>query len=86
MVQDFGLTMEGRVLMWFQTLKPSVLYDFEILVKHYMEACSKIGIKHNIVTLMLDFQQKENETVRESIARLWKYIARRPERYLAKKG
>ena len=27
-VQDFGLTMEGRALAWFQTLKPSVLYDF----------------------------------------------------------
>ena len=37
MVQGFCLTMEGRALSWFQTLKPSVLYDFETLIKHLIE-------------------------------------------------
>ena len=65
MVQAFGLTMEGRALAWFQTLKPSVLYDFKVLIKHFIEAYSKIGIKHNTVTLILGFKQGEKESVRE---------------------
>ena len=80
MVQAFGLTMEGRALAWFQTLKPSVLYDFKVLVKQFIEAHSKIGIKHNTVTLILGFQQNKKETVRECIDRLRKYIARCPIR------
>ena len=31
MVQAFGLTMEEQALAWFQTLKSSVVYDFEAL-------------------------------------------------------
>ena len=46
MVQGFGLTMEGRALLWFETLKPSVLYDFETLIKRFIEAYSKIGHKY----------------------------------------
>ena len=67
MVQGFGLTMEGQALSWFQLLKSSVLYDFEILVKHYIESFSKIGIKHNTLTQILSFKQNDHETVRESI-------------------
>ena len=67
MVQGFGLTIEGRALSWFQTLKPSVLYDFETLLKRFIEAYSKIGIKHNTVTQILSFRQKDNETVRECV-------------------
>ena len=70
MVQGFGLTMQGRALSWFHTLKPSVLYDFETLVKCFIDAHSKIGIKHNTVTQILSFQQKDNETVKECIDRL----------------
>ena len=70
MVQGFGLTMEGRALSWFQTLKPSVLYDFEVLVKHFIEAYSKIKINHNTVTHILSFKQKDKETVRECVNRL----------------
>ena len=55
MVQGFGLTMEGRALAWFQTLKAFVLYDFEVLVKRFIEAYSKIGIKHNTVTQDFEF-------------------------------
>ena len=29
MVQGFGLTMTGKTLTWFQTLKPDLLYDYE---------------------------------------------------------
>ena len=50
MVQGFGLTKMGKALKWFQTLKPDMLYDFETLVKHFIESYTKIGIKHNTVT------------------------------------
>ena len=50
-------------------LKPSVLYGFEILVKHFIETYYKISIKHNMVTLILGFKEKENETMMESIDR-----------------
>lgn len=80
MVQAFGLTMEGRALAWFQTIKPSVLYDFEVLVKRFIEAHSKIGIKHNTVMLVLNFKQNKSKTIRECIDRLKKYIARCPNK------
>ena len=58
MVQAFGLTMEGQALAWFQTLKSSVLYDFEVLVKNFIDSYSKIGIKHNIITKFWDSSKK----------------------------
>ena len=76
MVQAFGLTMEGQALGWFQTLKLSVLYDFEVVVKHFIDSYSKIQIKHNIVTKIMGFKQKDIETVRECMDRLKTYIAR----------
>ena len=80
MVQDFGLTMEGQALAWFQTLKSSVLYDFEVLVKHFIDSYSKIGIKHNTVTKILGFKQKDIDTIRECLDRLKTYIARCPKK------
>ena len=61
-------------MAWFQTLKSSVLYDFEVLVKHFIDSYSKIGI--NLVTQILGFKQKDTETVRECLDRLKTYIAR----------
>ena len=51
-------------------LQLSVLYDFEMLVKKFTKAYSKIGIKHNIVTQILNFKQRENVIVRECVDRL----------------
>ena len=79
MVQGLGLTMEGRALAWFQTLKPSTLYDFETLVKSFIEAYSKIGIKHNTLSQILNFKQKEKESVRECADRMRQYIVRCPK-------
>ena len=78
MVQGFGLTLMGKALTWFQTLKPAMLYDFETLAKHFIESYTKIGIKHNTVTQILSFQQKDNETIKECIDRLRQYIVRCP--------
>lgn len=46
-VHGFGLTLSGSALSWFQMLKPAVLYDFDVLVKKFIEAHTKIGIKHS---------------------------------------
>ena len=78
-VHGFGLTLSGSALSWFQTLKSDVLYDFDILIKKFIEAHTKIGIKHNTVTLILNFKQEERETVRQCIDRMKQYIARCPE-------
>lgn len=67
MVQAYGLTTEVQALDWFQTLKPNVLYDFDTLVRHFLEFYSKIGIKHNTITLFLGLKQKDNDIVQESI-------------------
>lgn len=55
-VQAFGLTMKVQALAWFQTGKPSIVYNFEVLVKHSNDSYSKIGIKHNMVTEILGFK------------------------------
>ena len=61
-----------------------MLYDFETLVKHFIESYTKIGIKHNTVTQILSFQQKDNETIKECIDRLCQYIVRCPASETAK--
>ena len=48
MVQGFGLTMMGKALTLFQNLKPSMLYEFETLAKHFIESYTKTGIKHSM--------------------------------------
>ena len=75
MVQAFKITMEGQDLVWFQTLKLSLLYDFEVLVKHFIDSYSKIRIKHNTVTKILGFKQRNTKIVRECMDRLKTYIA-----------
>ena len=62
MVQGFGLTLEGQALRWFQSLSNATLYDFEILVEAFIKENTKTGIKHNTLTQILDFKQKDRET------------------------
>ena len=78
-VHGFGLTLSGSALSWFQTLKSNTLYDYDILVTKFIEAHTKIGIKHNTVTLILNFKQGDKETVHQSIDRIKQYIARCPD-------
>ncbi|MCO5546848.1 hypothetical protein L7F22_000285 [Adiantum nelumboides] len=80
MVQGFGLTLEGRALRWFQSLSNATLYDLETLVKAFIKENTKTGIKHNTLTQILDFKQKERETVKDAIARLKSLISRCPPR------
>ena len=80
MVQGFGLTLEGKALRWFQSLSNAMLYDFEILVEAFIKENTKTGIKHNTLTQILDFKQRERETVKDAIARLKSLISRCPPR------
>ncbi|MCO5588037.1 hypothetical protein L7F22_041991 [Adiantum nelumboides] len=80
MVQGFGLTLEGKALRWFQSLGNSMLYDFEVLIAAFIKENTKTGIKHNILTQILDFKQREKETVKDAIARLKSLISRCPLR------
>ena len=80
MVQGFGLTLEGHALWWFQSLSNAILYDFEILVEAFIKENRKTGIKHNTLAQILDFKQKERETIKDAIARLKSLISRCPPR------
>ena len=64
-VEGFGLMLEGKALLWFQTLEPDTFEDFEALENDFIAAFSKMGIKHNIVALIYGFVQKENKFVRD---------------------
>ena len=85
MVQGFGLTLEGKAPSWFQILSNSVLYNFEVLIDAFIKENTKIGIKHNIVTQILDFKQKEKETMRDAIGRLKALILQCPPREMPEK-
>ena len=78
MVQGFGLTLEGQALRMFQSLSNATLYDFEILVEAFIKENTKTGIKHNTLTQILDFKQKERETIKDAISRLKSLISRCP--------
>lgn len=62
--------MEGRDLAWLQTLKHSIIYAIEVLIKHFIKAYSKIETKHNTIYLIVGFKQIEKESVIESISKL----------------
>ena len=49
-VEDFGLTLEGRVLSWFQTLNLSKYLSYEALEKDFIVAFSKMGLKHDVLS------------------------------------
>ena len=85
MVQGFGLTLEGKALSWFESLSNSVLYDFEIVIDAFIKENMKTRIKHNTLTQILNFKQKEKETVRDAIGRLKALILGCPPREMLAK-
>ena len=52
MVQGFRLTLSGMAQSWFLSLKADVLYDFETLIKKFIQEHTKIGIKHSTANLI----------------------------------
>ena len=55
--EGFGLTLEGKVLSWFQTLDTSTYSSFESLEKDFIGAFTKTRIKHSVSTLITNFKQ-----------------------------
>ena len=78
-IEGFGLTLEGKALMWFQTLGPESKESLNQLERDFIAAFSKMGIKHNAMAQIFSFQQKDHETVRDCVNRLKQYIARCPK-------
>ena len=83
--EDFGLTLEGKALSWFQALDTSTYYDMETLEIDFIGAFTKTGIKHSIGSLITNFKQEEKESVRDCANRLKQYMARCPEPELLKR-
>ena len=78
-IEGFGLSLESKALTWFQTLDFSSKTSFERLEKDFIASFSKMGLKHNAVALIYSFQQKDHESVRDSVSRLRQYVNRCPE-------
>ena len=77
-VEGFGLTLEGRALSWFQTLDLSYYLTYEELEKDFIAAFSKIGLKHDVLSQIHGFKQKNDELIRDEANRLRQYLARCP--------
>ena len=68
-IEGFRLTLEGKALTWFQTLKPGVKESLTHLEKDFIFTFSKIGIKHNTVGQIHNFKQKDHESIRDCVSR-----------------
>lgn len=73
------MTLESKVLSWFQTLELEGKHSYEGLERDFIAAFSKMGIKHNAVAQIYAFKKKDHETVRDCVNRLKQYIIRCPE-------
>ncbi|MCO5585803.1 hypothetical protein L7F22_039737 [Adiantum nelumboides] len=79
-VEGFGLTLEGTALTLFQPLKREDYANIEVLLQDFVEEFSMRGIKHNTVSQIHLFKQRENEKVKEAALRFKQYIERCPPR------
>ena len=50
LVEGFGLTMEGRALSWFQTLKIAKYSSFHMLAKEFVIEHTKSGLKNDVLS------------------------------------
>ena len=74
-LKEFGLTLEGKALSWFQTLEASSFRDFSALKSDFIFAFSKMGIKHNVVVLTYNLKEEEHKTMRDCVNRLRQFIS-----------
>ncbi|MCO5578165.1 hypothetical protein L7F22_032003 [Adiantum nelumboides] len=80
--EGFELTLEGTALTWFQPLDPELFPNIDNVLREFAEEFSKRDIKHNIVSQIYAFKQRENEKVKEASLRFKQYIKRCPRREL----
>ncbi|MCO5571286.1 hypothetical protein L7F22_025024 [Adiantum nelumboides] len=72
----------GTTLTWFQPLDPICFPNIDNVLREFAEEFSKRGIKHNTVSQIYAFKQRENEKVKEASLRFKQYIERCPKREL----
>ena len=55
-VEGFGLTLEGRALLWVQMLTLSDYLTYKELEKDFITAFSKTGLKHDMLSQIHGFK------------------------------
>ena len=55
--EQFGLTLEGCALSWFQTLNVLDYLSYKALEKDFIKAFAKMGIKHTNLNLIYNFNR-----------------------------
>ena len=79
LVEGFGMTLEGKALEWFHTLTPSDHPSLKALEKDFIATFSKIGQKHNGLSLLYEFKQESNESLRDYILKFKKHLEKCPK-------
>ena len=59
-VEGFGLTLEGRVLSWFEMLTLLGYLTYQEFERDFIVAFSKIGLKHDVLLQVHGFKQKKD--------------------------
>ena len=62
MIEGFGLTLEGKVPQWFQTLNPLHYYSFEVFEQELIAKFSKTGMKNDELSRINGFKQGKDES------------------------
>ena len=78
-MEGFGFTLEGKALEWFHTLTPCDYPSLKALEKELIAAFSKIGQKHNGLSLIYKFKQDSSESMRDYALQFKKHVARCPK-------
>ena len=76
--KGFDLTLEEQVLSWFQTLNLPNYLTYEEFEKDFIVTFTRIGLKHDVLSQIHDFKQKNDKSVRDKANRLRQYLARYP--------
>ena len=74
------MPLEGKALEWFHTLTPSSFPSLKAVEKDFIAAFSKIGQKHDGLSLLYEFKQESSESVRDYVLQFKKHLARCPKR------
>ena len=61
--EGFGITLEDIALTWSQYIGIDTCFKLKTMEKYFIEYLSKIGIKHNTMTLIYNFIQFSIENV-----------------------
>ena len=77
-IKGFRLTLERRALSWFQMLNLCGYLAYKEKGKDFIATFSKIGLKHDVLSQIHDFKQKNNKSVRDGANCLRQYFARCP--------